>query len=155
MANYSPSTISRVADLVGGLRVDKSATAITGISTKDVFDVVGGNCIIVGLIAEVTTVVQAQADATKWISTPTVGTAVDLCAAVDITGHEAGGFLTITGVLADAAVKGNAGAGVMMTAPIIVGPGTIGLNTAASNTGAYKFSIWYIPAEEGAYISAA
>jgi hypothetical protein len=155
MANYNLSTRERIADIRQGLRVDKAATAITGISTKSVFTVSGGNCIILGLIAEVTTVVQAQANNTKWISTPTTGSAQDLCAVVDITGHEEGGFLTITGTLATAAVKGNAGAGVMMTNPLIVGPGTIGLNTAASNTGAYKFTVWYIPAEDGAYITAA
>lgn len=155
MPSYNSSTRQSISDIRGGLRVDRSATAIAGISTKDLFDVVGGNCIIVGLIGEVTTLVQTQANNTKYISTPTVGTAQDLCAVVDNTAHEVGGLLTITGVLAADAVKGNAGAGVMMTNPIIVAPGTIGLDTAADNTGAYKFSIWYIPAEDGAYISVA
>jgi len=155
MPSYSPSTINQIAYINRGLRVDKSATAITGISTKNLFTVVGGNCIILGLIGEVTTIVQAQANNTKYISTPTVGTAQDLCAVVDVTGHEVGGLLTITGVFATAAVKGNAGAGVMMTTPVVVAPGTIGINTAASSTGAYQFSIWYVPATEGAYIEAA
>jgi len=155
MSNYNLSTRARIADLIAGLRVDKAATAITGISTKSLFTVVGGNCLVTGLIGEVTTIVQTQACNTKYISTPTVGSAVDLCGVVDITAHEVGGLLTITGVLATAAVKGNAGAGVFMANGIVVAPGVIGLNTAASNTGAYKFSIWYVPLEEGAYIEAA
>lgn len=155
MPNFEPSTREMVASINKGIRVDRGATAIAGISTKSLFTVKGGNCIILGLIGEVTTIVQAQANNTKYISTPTSGTAQDLCAVVDNTGHEVGGFLTITGVFATAAVKGNAGAGVMMSNPVIVAPGTIGLNTAADNTGAYKFSIWYIPAEDGAYIEAA
>ena len=155
MPSFEPSTREMVSAINKGIRVDKAAIAIAGASTKSLFTVVGGNCIILGLIGEVTTIVQAQADATKYISTPTVGTAVDLCAAVDITGHEVGGLLTIVGVFATAAVKGNAGAGVMMTTPVLVAPGVIGINTAASNTGAYKFSIWYLPAEDGAYIEAA
>ena len=155
MPNYNPSTIARIADVNRGIRVDKAATAIAGISTKSLFTVSGGNCLIIGLIGEVTTVVQTQANNTKYISTPTVGSAQDLCAVVDNTAHEVGGLLTITGVFATAAVKGNAGAGVMMTTPVCVAPGTIGLNTAADNTGAYKFSIWYIPLEDGAYITAA
>ena len=114
----------------------------------------GGNCLITGLIGEVTTLVQTQANNTKYVSTPTVGSAVDLCGVVDNTAHEVGGLLTITGVLATAAVKGNAGAGVMMGNGIVVAPGIIGLNTAADNTGAYKFSIWYVPLEDGAYIEA-
>ena len=108
-----------------------------------------------GLIGEVTTIIETQANASKYISTPTVGTAVDLCAAVDITAQEVGGLLTITGVLADAAVKGTAGAGVMMTTRQVVAPGVIGFNTAADNTGALKFTIWYVPLEAGAYIEAA
>lgn len=155
MSNYNPSTRARVADLIAGLRVDKAATAITEISTKSLYTVVGGNCLVTGLIGEVTTIVQTQANNTKYISTPTVGTAVDMCAVVDITAHEVGGLLTITGVLATAAVKGNAGAGVFMSNGIVVPPGVIGINTAASSTGAYKFSIWYVPLEEGAYIEAA
>lgn len=144
-----------MADIARGIRVDKEATAIAGISTKSLFTVVGGNVEIRGIIGEVTTIVQTQANNTKYIATPTVGTAVDLCAAVDITAHEVGGLLTITGVLATAAVKGNAGAGVMMTTPICVAPGTIGINTAADSTGAYKFSLWYVPLEDGAYVTAA
>ena len=155
MPNYNLSTRQSVADINRGLRVDKGATAIAAVSNKPIFTIVGGNCIILGLIGEVTTIVQAQLDNTKYIATPTVGSAQDLCANVDITGHEVGGLLTITGVFATAAVKGNAGAGVMMSAPILVAPGTIGINTSADNTGAYKFSIWYIPAEDGAYIEAA
>jgi len=155
MGNYAPSTQARIADLITGMRVDKSSIAIAGISTKSLFTVVGGNCLVVGLIGEVTTVIETQANNTKYISTPTTGSAVDLCAVVDNTAHEAGGLLTITGVLATAAVKGNAGAGVMMSNSIVVAPGVIGLNTAADNTGAMKFSIWYVPLEDGAYIEAA
>ena len=155
MANYAPSTRARIADLITGMRVDKGATEIAGISTKSLFTVAGGNVLIVGLIGEVTTIVETQANNTKYISTPTVGSAVDLCAAVDTTAHEVGGLLTITGVLATAAVKGSAGAGVMMSNGIVVAPGTIGLNTAADNTGAYKFSLWYVPLEDGATVTAA
>ena len=155
MSNYAASTIARIADINKGIRVDKSATAITGISTKSLFTVSGGNVAIIGLVGEVTTVVQTQANNTKFISTPTVGSAVDLCAVVDTSAHEVGGLLTITGTLATAAAASNAGAGVMQTNAIMVAPGTIGINTAASNTGAYKFSLWYVPLEDGAYVTAA
>ena len=98
---------------------------------------------------------ETQANNTKYISTPTVGSATDMCAVVDITAQEAGGLLNITGVLATAALKGTAGAAAHMANGIVVAPGVIGLNTAADNTGAMKFSIWYVPLEDGAYIEAA
>ena len=155
MANYAPSTRARIADLVTGMRIEKAAIAIAGISTKDLFTVVGGNCLIVGLIGEVTTVIETQANNTKYISTPTVGSAVDMCAVVDTSAHEVGGLLTITGTLATAAAASNAGAGAAMADSIVVAPGVIGINTAADNTGAYKFMLWYVPLEEGSYIEAA
>lgn len=155
MPAYNPSTIASIASINRGIRVDKAATAVAGISVKSLFTVAGGNCMVLGLIGEVTTILETKGNNTKYVSTPTVGSAQDMCAVVDITAHEVGGLLTITGVIATAAVKGNAGAGVMMTTPLCVAPGVIGLNTAADSTGAYKFSIWYIPLEDGAYISAA
>lgn len=155
MPNYNPSTIGRIADIKNGIRVDKSATAIAAASTKSFFTVSGGNVLVTNLVAEVTTLVQTQANNAKWIATPTVGTAQDLCAVVDITAHEVGGLLTISGNFAAAAVKGNAGAGSAVEDPFIVAPGTIGFNTAANSTGAYKASLWYVPLEDGAYVTAA
>jgi hypothetical protein len=155
MTNYNQSTRNAVTDITRGIRVDKAAVSVAAATTKSLFTVAGGNCIIIGLIGESTTGQAAGANASKYISTPTVGTAVDLCATVDIVSHELGGLITITGTLATAAVKGNAGAGVMMTNPIIVAPGVIGFNTGGNTAGSYKFSVWYIPAEDGAYIEAA
>ena len=155
MANYAPSTRARIADLITGMRVDKAAIAIAAISTKSLFTVVGGNCLVVGLIGDVTTILEVKANNTKFISTPTVGTATDMCAGGDVTGQEAGGLLNITGVLASAALKGTAGAAAHMANGIVVAPGVIGLNTAADSTGNMKFSIWYVPLEDGAYIEAA
>lgn len=155
MPNYSPSTISRVADLVVGLRVDRGATAIAAISNKSLFTVAGGNVLVLNIVGEVTTLVQNQADNAKFVSTPTAGSAVDLCAVSSIQAHEVGGLIGIAGAAATAMVKANAGAMIWATTPVVVAPGVIGIDTAADNTGAYKFSIWYVPLEDGAYITAA
>jgi hypothetical protein len=155
MPSYNLSTRGRVADIVAGLRVDKAAVSVAGASTKSLFTVAGGNCIIVGLVGESTTGQAAGANAAKYISTPTVGTAVDMCATGDIVSAEIGALYTITGVLATAAVISNGGCGAMMWAPICVAPGVIGFNTAGNTAGSWKFSIWYVPAEDGAYIAAA
>ncbi len=153
--NFNDSTRSMLTSMGVGMRVDKAAIAIGGISTKSLFTVVGGNCLVVGLIGEVTTIIQTQANNTKYVSTPTTGSATDMCAVVDISAQEVGGLLNITGVLADAAIKGTAGAAAMMANGIVVAPGVIGLSTAADNTGSMKFSIWYLPLEDSAYIEAA
>lgn len=155
MGNYSPSTIARIGDIVTGLRVDKAAIAIAAISTKSLFTVSGGNCLILGLVGEVTTIIQNQANNTKLISTPATGSAVDMCAVVDIAALEVGGLLSLNGALATALGKTNAGAAAFCATPVVVAPGTIGINTAADNTGAIKASIWYVPLEDGASIAAA
>jgi hypothetical protein len=154
--NYNQSTRRAVADITQGIRVDKAAISVAGATTKAVFNVVGGNCIILGLVGESTTGQAAGANAVTWVSTPTVGTAVNLSAGVSsIAAHEAGGIISLTGTFADNTIVSNAGAAQSMATPVVVAPGVIGLTTAADTAGSYKFSVWYIPAEDGAYIEAA
>ena len=43
----------------------------------------------------------------------------------------------------------------MCAQPVVVPAGTIDLNCAASNTGAVKWSLWYIPLDAGATVTAA
>jgi hypothetical protein len=154
--NYNQSTRRAVADITQGIRVDKAAISVAAASTKAVFNVVGGNCIILGLIGESTTGQAAGANAVTWVSTPTVGTAVNLSGGVtSIASHEAGGLISLTGTFADNTLLSNAGAMQGMLRPVVVAPGVIGFATAGNTAGSYKFSVWYIPAEPGGYIEAA
>jgi len=136
-----------------GLRVERSATSVAAISTKSIFTVSGGNVIVYGIIGESTTGQAGGANAVRWYSTPTTGTAIAISAGVgDINTHEAGGFISITGALAGNTPVTTAGAAQLMTVPLIIPPGVIGLATAADTAGSYKFFIWYVPAEDGAYV---
>jgi len=137
-----------------GLHVSKGALAIAGANTKPLFTVTVGRVLVTQILLEVTTIIQAQADATKLISTPTTGTAVDLCATADITGKEAGSMWSITGVASDAMLIPNAGSVPEQLKGVIVPIGSIGINTAANNTGAVKSDIWYFALDEGATIAA-
>jgi hypothetical protein len=153
--NYSPSTIDRIADLVMGIKVDKAAIAIAGVSTKSLFTVAGGKVLVLGLIGEVTVIIQNQANNTKFVSTPTTGTAVDLCTTTSIANLEAGGLIALPAATGSALTKGNAGGLTSQLAGAVVPIGTIGINTAADNTGNMKFSLWYVPLDDGAYVTAA
>jgi hypothetical protein len=157
MPSYNLSTRQKIADMRLGLRVDKAAVSVAAISTKDLFNVEVGNCIIFGLVGESTTGQAAGANNAKYISTPDTGTAVDLCATADIASTEIGGLLHIDGAFASAmiATAAGAGGGIMVTTPFVVAPGVIGFDTDANTAGSFKFSIWYAPAEDGAYIAAA
>jgi len=118
------------------------------------FEVVG-RCLLTQVVGEVTTVIQTQANNTKLTANPTVGADVDLCAVNDITADAVGTFYTLTGVLADAMVPTTSGAAEAQSTGILVTDGSIDLSCAASNTGATKWTVHYIPLDAGSAISVA
>ena len=141
--------------LLLGIKVDKASFTLPATATGSLFTVTGGRILLTSIIGEVTTLVQTQANNTKLISTPTTGTAVDMCVVLDITADEAGCLYGITGVPATALVGTNAGLTVQMYNYQIIPIGTIGLSCAATNTGATKWSMTYIPIDDGAAVVAA
>lgn len=148
----SPRTLRMLAL---GVPVERAAANLPQTTQSALFTVAGGRVMITGLIGEVTTVIQAQANATKVVSNPTTGTDVDLCATLDINGKEAGTLFGITGIFANAMVGANAGAGIIGERKPVVPIGTIDLNCAASNTGAVKWTLFYLPIDDGATVVAA
>ena len=157
MPSYNLSTRQRVADINLGLRVDRATATLPQTTAAAIFNVLVGRVAITQIVGEVTTVIQTQANNTKLTANPTTGTSVDICAALDITADEVGCLYGITGLNTDALIGVNAGAlpQVGGKGAVIVNVGTIDLDCAASNTGSVKWSIFYVPVDEGAYIEAA
>lgn len=154
MPHYNQSARQSIADINLGMRVDKvTATLPAGVAGA-LFNVIGGRVAVMGILGEVTTVIQTQANNTKLVANPTVGTSVDLCTVLDISADEVGCLYGITGNVGDALVGVNAGYAPLPEQPLVVAPGTIDLNCAATNTGSAKWSIWYVPVDDGAYIEA-
>lgn len=160
MANYNASTIARIADINLGIRVDKAALAIAGISTKPIFTVSGGAVLVKALVGTVaTTKIQNQACNLKFVATATGGAATDMSADGSIIDLALGGMVSlpgesiatathVTATTANSAVPG------CNTAGIIVREGSIGFATSADNTGSMKFSLFYVPLDDGAYVTA-
>ena len=138
-----------------GSKVDRTTAALPQTTQAALFTVTGGRVLVTSIVGEVTTVIQTQANATKIVSNPTTGTDVDLCATLDITADQVGCLYGITGLFSDAMVGANAGAGVVPRNAVVVPVGTIDLSCAASNTGAVKWSLTYIPLDNGASVAAA
>ncbi len=112
----------------------------------------GGRVLLTTIVGEVTTVIQAQADAVKLQSVSTVGSIVsDLCATVDVNAAAVGNLLGITGTAATAAVLGSA---VPQLNEMIMQPGVIRMNAAASNTGQMKWTVTWIPLDDAAVLVA-
>jgi hypothetical protein len=124
-------------------------------TTQTAYFTVTGRCMVLKAIGEVTTVIQAQANNIKLVSNPTVGADVDMCAVLDINGDAVGTVYTITGTLSDAMVATTSGAVQSQLTGIDVMAGTIDLSASASSTGATKWTIHYVPIDDGATITAA
>lgn len=156
MPSYDPSTAAVATLMRYGLRVDRATNTLPATTIGTIFTVAGGRCIINLLVGQVTTIIQAQATTLKITSTPTVGTAVDLCATADLNALEVGGQLSVIGTFATALNKTNAGAVQGLNiAPFVVMTGNIGITTGATSTGSIKWSIFYTPLDDGASIAAA
>jgi hypothetical protein len=151
----NPSLVDPQAftSVIMGFRADKAAANLPQTATGTLFTVAGGRVAMIGLLGEVTTVLGATATNAKILHTPTVGTAVDLCAVLAIASKEAGTLFGITGIFADAMVGANAGATVLQQRPVVLPAGTLGLNTSANDTGQTKWTIWYVPLDDGATVS--
>lgn len=143
-----------VMKLVLGNRVHRAAANLPQTAAAPLFTITGGRILLTSIVGEVTTVIQTQANNTKLVANPTVGSDMDLCAVLNISADAVGDVYSITGTLSDAMV----GAGVAVAAMakgIIIPIGTIDLNCAASNTGQIKWTMHYVPIDEGASVAAA
>lgn len=153
MSSYSPSTIARIADIKVGIRVDRAAETHAA-ATTPFFNILGGKVLMTGLVGEITTA--SGANLCSWLATPTTGTAQPVCADLDINPALLGDALTITGV-GTAAMTYNAsatGLPMMGGGGVVLNVGTLDFIAAAAD-GATKWSIFYVPLEDGASVEAA
>jgi hypothetical protein len=141
-----------------GRVVERATAALPQSTAGALFTISTGRVIVTSIIGEVTTVIQTQADATKLTFDPTdAGATQDLCATTDITADAVGTMYSITGtpatVLQDALnfLPPNK----MLAQPLILKPGSVLLDCAASNTGSVKWTLAYWPLDTGASVAAA
>lgn len=141
-----------------GTRVANSAgKTVPQNATSTIFTVSGGRIAITSLTGKVTTVIGGTTPALKLVATPTVGTANDLCTAGTITADEVGTQYSLPGPTGSAlSISGSGSGGVTgQTAPVIVAPGTIGVNdSAADATGAIQWTMTYVALDNGATVVA-
>jgi hypothetical protein len=138
--------------LVLGKRVDRAA-ATHAAATTPYFTVHTGRVLVTCLVGHIT--VASGANICSWVANPTIGTATQvLCAGLDINPAIVGDSLTITGVVASAMTYGTAaGLPAMIHSGIICLPGTIDFIAAAAD-GATSWALFYVPIDDGAYVTA-
>lgn len=138
-----------------GTMVSRPAETLPPLATpRPMFTILGGRILLTLILGEVTTAIQAQANATKLTFDPdATGATQDLCATLDITGDAVGSIYRITGVPTVAMLDNlNFGQGQLVASPLILKPGKIILNCAATNTGATKWDLWYSSLDPGASV---
>lgn len=138
--------------------VERAAAALPQSTDVALFRIIGGKVRILGIYGEVTTVIQNQANNTKIKFNPSgTGNDVDLCSVLDIANDAVGQIYSITGTLATA-MKSTT---LWVVAPaddiagpgLVLGPGDIELDCAASNTGAVKWTLVYVPIDSAGVVA--
>ena len=154
MPNYNQSTRQRIADINLGLRVDRATATLPQTTAAAIFNILGGRVAMTAIIGEVTTVLGAVGNMSLEVN-PTTGTTAALCAVLAAGALEAGTLLSIDGTKATAMLGVNAGGSAMQSKPVALPIGTLDLRLSLSSTGSVKWSLFYVPIDDGAYVEAA
>jgi hypothetical protein len=140
-----------------GRRVSKAAATLPATTTQNIFTISGGMVWVVALIGVVTTIIQNQACNLKVTSVPTTGTAVDIAANLAVANFEAGAILVVEGD-GTALIGTSAGAGfapALNALPFLLPIGTVRIETSATNTGATRWEMAFVPFDDGATVVSA
>jgi len=155
--SISGASVRAIADGILVAKAANTSPLVTG-STVNLFTISGGRILLVSLVGEVTTVIQAQTTVVQFISTPTTGSVINLSGnTTDLTGLEVGGRITLGNPPAAGTqvVKTNAGYTNLTNQRTVVPIGTIGVTYGAASTGAIKYELVYIPYDAAATVAAA
>lgn len=157
MASYNWSQRKSAATSILGIRVDRaSATLPQGApGVGSLYTIAGGRVAMTAILGEVTVIIGANAMNLNLESNPTTGTTSVIDAVVAGASKEVGTLFSITGTVGDAALMDDAGGVRMQSAPVVLPAGTLDFRTSANNTGEMKWSLWYVPIDEGAIVTAA
>ena len=133
MPDYNLSQREAAAVVALGTKVERATDNIT--TGESLFTVAGGNCLITLMVGEVTIIIETKTVNFKLVSTPTTGTATDICANLDLSADEAGALYTVEGTAATALQRGESGSCPGPTMPTAVAPGVISATVGATHTG--------------------
>lgn len=142
---------------VYGTKVSRAAAVLPATATTAYFTVTGGRVLITSLVGVCTTVCTGTATTVAIGVTPASGTAstTSIATATAITSKEVGtqaAVLTASGVAGALIVGTNASSALSPGDPFVINSGTIDFTTSATNTGAFKWDLLYVPLDDGAQV---
>lgn len=135
-----------------GIRVDRAAAVLPATATQTIFTVAGGRVLITTLVGEVTTATTATATT---LAVNLVGSVNGLtqvvCSATSVASLTVGTEYAFTAL----ATAPTIGAAFNQNNETVFTPGVVQAVTSATNTGAMKWTVFYIPLDDGASVVAA
>ena len=140
--------------LMLGQKVERATSNMT--TGLELFTVSEGNCLVTLMMGEVTTLIGSESVDFDIVADPTTGTSTDIAATLAVDADEAGTLYCVNGVAATALVAGSSGSVAGPLQPFIVAPGAIEITVTddGAHTGSVAWTLFYIPLEDGAYITA-
>ena len=135
-------------------RTERATATLPQTAAGALFTITGGRIVVTQIIGEVTVAIQNQANDTQLTHDPPTGTTTNLCADLNIANDEVGTLYGMTGVAGDAMI-GTGQTLQAQTRDVVLKPGSILLDCAASNTGSVKWTLFWAPLDAGAYVTTA
>ena len=140
--------------LLKGIKVERASATLPQTAAAPIFNILGGRVAMIGILGEVTIVLGAVGNMSIEAN-PTVGTAAALCTVLAAGTLEAGTLISITGDVTNAMLGVNAGGVEMQRHPVVLPVATLDLRLSGSSTGSVRWTLFYIPIDDGASVEAA
>ncbi|KKN14267.1 hypothetical protein LCGC14_0997780 [marine sediment metagenome] len=146
-----------------GIQVDRPASIIpqtVGTPGTEYYTIAGGLVLITGLVG-LFTVVPGGAVNAQWCHNPDTGTDTDVCIATALAGAAEGDLMSISGIAAAGMLPLGGSVAQLMggvagtNKGLVLDSGALGVFTSASQTGNWRWVLWYMPIENGATVVAA
>jgi len=144
-----------VRKLQKGFKVERAASLTPQTAAFAIFNILVGRVAVIELVGECTVGMGAVADTMTIEGNPAVGTTVPLCTGLSTANDEVGCLYGIEGDPTIALIGINAGALPAQERSVILPVGTLDWRTLANNTGQIKWTLFYVPIDDGAYVTAA
>jgi hypothetical protein len=146
-----------------GLKAEKASAILPAAGLQTLFTVAGGRILVTALVGEVTVVFDGTVNSLNVVHDPTVGAVGDISGATVCTSDAAGTLYTVHGIqaaLLGTQKEGGTEVPTHVTAKTPVGGGFVlpaGVTqlqtTGTDTTGATKWTMLYVPLDDGATVA--
>ena len=153
--NYNVSTRDMISAFVMGMKVSTGTITIPHTTSTIYYHIHGGKILLTNIVGEI--VVAADGAQSVHIDhTPTTGSASVIAAAADIDTWLIGDIITLNGLFSDVIfpVVAAGTSSSMAYKGIVMTPGTLSWQSNGTTAGDWKWTLFYVPLDDGAYVEA-